>query len=651
MTTYALEPDPTEVDVPAGRPAPRKWGQDVSSMFSGAGQGLKDVVTFPVDVVKKWASASGIDYGDLLKNPSILADAAMRTGGDIAEMAPTIVGATAGGVLTGGNPFGMAGGAALMRGTQGVIKGENPEEFARGVTSAGVGTLAGAGTPELANIPSKAVRRLASSGSRMAGAAEAMEKIPERFGVTDDLVNQKYTDAKNSMTPATPAAPVTNFVSRLQTIKDGIEKNPYTRTRNTALLNDVSTTLDEATSTAGLVKPDELNAAIKGINDKIGSNWNDPPVRGAWKHVLSGLHEDMRAAAASTGDPAFSAYADAIGTARLNFLRRDLEDAINKSGIRETRAKTLLTKPENIRQWITNHPDWQAGVEKSQPGLLDSIRGDLKDLDKITTVSATRLPGSQFGSGRGLIGGAIGYLFRNALGLAPGTAEALGVLGGNLSTGSVNFDPSRTLRAFTRPSTPPSSGGGIAGAGVSAMQTPVGGEGYLPRPAPGRPAPGRAPAPAPEEDDYEGRGTSGLSGELGNLPRPGGGFSSELSVGVQDPSLNQGRNTNIPLLVKGQEDVDALLRGEKPTRKQIGIAIRRAVERGQPLASYDTWQEADAATLARHKKIDEKLAADRTSGAAPSDLPPAAQFSGKMARDPSTGERWVSDGTRWSRMP
>ena len=526
MTTYALEPDPTEVDVPAGRPAPRKWGQSALDMVSGSAQGVKDFVTFPVDVVKKWASSIGIDYGDLLKNPSILADAAVKTGGDIAEMAPTIVGATAGGVLTGGNPFGMAGGAALMRGTQGVIKGESPEEFARGVTSAGLGTLVGAGTPELANIPSATVRRLASSRSRMAGAAEAMDQIPGRFGVSDDLVNQKYADAKNSMTPATPAAPVNNFVSRLQTIKDGIEKNPYTRTRNTGLLNDVTTTLDEATSTAGLVKPDELNAAIKGINDKIGSNWNDPPVRGAWKHVLSGLHEDMRAAAASTGDPAFSAYADAISTARLNFLRRDLEDAINKSGIRETRAKTLLTKPEAIRQWITNHPDWQAGVEKSQPGLLDSIRGDLKDLDAITTVSSTRLPGSQFGSGRGLIGGAVGYLFRNVLGLAPGTAEALGVLGGNVTSGSINFDPSRTMRAFARPNTPPSPGGGVAGAGVGAMATPVGGEGYLPRPAPGR-------------------------------------------------------------------------------------------------------QQAEV----------------------PSDLPDASKFSGKMARDPSTGERWVSDGTRWSRLP
>lgn len=108
--------------------------------------------------------------------------------------------------------------------------------------------------------------------------------------------------------------------------------------------------------------------------------------------------------------------------------------------------------------------------------------------------------------------------------------------------------------------------------------------------------PGAAPHQAPVSP------TDALSGELGILPRPGGGRSTEISITVTDPRLNGGRPTNLPLLVQGQTGVDRLLRGEQWTPEQEEIAVRRAIERvngGAALPAYNSIAEAEAAARQR----------------------------------------------------
>ena len=99
---------------------------------------------------------------------------------------------------------------------------------------------------------------------------------------------------------------------------------------------------------------------------------------------------------------------------------------------------------------------------------------------------------------------------------------------------------------------------------------------------------------------------SALTGELGDLPRPDGGISTELSVTVTDERLNHGQPTNIPLLVQGQQGVDALLGGADPTEWQMEFAINRAAERaamGQALPSYDSIEDAAARERSEEKPI------------------------------------------------
>lgn len=101
--------------------------------------------------------------------------------------------------------------------------------------------------------------------------------------------------------------------------------------------------------------------------------------------------------------------------------------------------------------------------------------------------------------------------------------------------------------------------------------------------------------PQPGEDDAR-------RGELGTLHNPDGSVSTEISITVTDPSLNGGRPTNIPLLVRGQQGVEDLQAGADPTDEQQGIAIRRAVERvknGSSLPSFDTIEQAAAAAAER----------------------------------------------------
>ena len=87
-----------------------------------------------------------------------------------------------------------------------------------------------------------------------------------------------------------------------------------------------------------------------------------------WKQMLGSVHEDMIAAAKSTKDPAFQSYADAIRAARLNFLRQDIQDAIEHAGIVTQRTgQSVITSPGKIEQWMKTNPEWTAAVEKARP--------------------------------------------------------------------------------------------------------------------------------------------------------------------------------------------------------------------------------------------------------------------------------------------
>lgn len=95
------------------------------------------------------------------------------------------------------------------------------------------------------------------------------------------------------------------------------------------------------------------------------------------------------------------------------------------------------------------------------------------------------------------------------------------------------------------------------------------------------------------------------TGELGILQRPGGGISTELSITITEPDINQGKPTNIPLLVKGQTNIDSLLSGEPETDKQIGIAIGRARERvskGGNLPFFESIEQAESEARKRSKE-------------------------------------------------
>jgi GNAT superfamily N-acetyltransferase/predicted RNA methylase len=109
--------------------------------------------------------------------------------------------------------------------------------------------------------------------------------------------------------------------------------------------------------------------------------------------------------------------------------------------------------------------------------------------------------------------------------------------------------------------------------------------------------PALAPAPAPP---------SALDGELGRLDRPDGQQSTEISITVTDPELNQGAPTNIPSLVRGQVDVDALLRGEQVSPKQQRIAIERAKARQAEGAELPAFESIPAAELAARARSDAK---------------------------------------------
>lgn len=98
-----------------------------------------------------------------------------------------------------------------------------------------------------------------------------------------------------------------------------------------------------------------------------------------------------------------------------------------------------------------------------------------------------------------------------------------------------------------------------------------------------------------------------ILGEFGEVQHPGGGVSTELSITVTDPMLNDGKPTNIPTLVKGNEALRDLILSGKFSDSSIDqkvekTAIKRAIERqkeGMKWPSFSTIKEAVSAAEQR----------------------------------------------------
>lgn len=78
-----------------------------------------------------------------------------------------------------------------------------------------------------------------------------------------------------------------------------------------------------------------------------------------------------------------------------------------------------------------------------------------------------------------------------------------------------------------------------------------------------------------------------------SLRNPDGSWSSEISVGVQNPDLNGGRSTTIPSL---------WLVDGKPVRVDDDTAAKYALQSGLAWQSYDTPAAGEAADVAREAR-------------------------------------------------
>lgn len=422
------------------------------------------VMAIPGQVASGLSQAGDIDWRDALANPSQFGSAAVNTMKGLAPAILPAAGAIGGSLVSpgAGTVAGAMGGQWANEAIEQLVSGQpkTPREVLTQGATAGVGALIGAKAPQVAAAaPGAVVRRTASSGSRMAAGERMMDRIPERFGATDDLVSGKYARAEALAKQGTATTPLRNFLSAVDEGYKELATNPIDALRNKQLMGQLE---EVYFSAPGLVRSEQIARVIKDVNEKIRGSMGEE--RGMWKQTLGGLHRDVRAAA-SSGDPAFAAFSDAIHTARLNFLREDLEKAINSLGIRQQRTGTsAVVSPGKIKQWMETHPGWEEAVEKAQPKLLAQIKRDVEDIVPVTNTSGADIPGRNFGSGRGVLGASVAHLFQNTLGLAPGVAEALGAIAGFASRMGVRYPTSLVEKAFTQGRAPVSNIGGVVGA-------------------------------------------------------------------------------------------------------------------------------------------------------------------------------------------
>ena len=378
--------------------------------------------------------------------------------------------------------------------------------------------FAAKGIEAAAKVPG---RLLALPGERHGLAGRMTESILGRFGVDDAMVSRLYAIAGNLSRRSGSTVELPNFADRLRTIRMGIEENPFPEIQDRLLLGKVSRTEQRAMAgtpgqqiptpfqtSAGtpivqtgppsplLVKAHEINSVIKGVNAKIGQA-SDATTRGAWKNILGGLHEDMRAAFRRTGDPAFAAYEQAIAAARKNFLKQDLQEVIYGVAVKFQRTgKEEIASPGGILNWMRRNPEWVESMEKAHPGVLRSIHADLQEVIPIANVTGTRIPGQTYGSGPFWRAGAGGYLALRALGMSHAEAEIGGAVAGLLSQKFGASLPGSYLRTSFRPiQSKPSPAVGRAAVAATRPTEPATEEKSLTGPLTLKPLPKGTPLP------------------------------------------------------------------------------------------------------------------------------------------------------------
>lgn len=276
--------------------------------------------------------------------------------------------------------------------------------------------------------------------------------------------------------PAALNAQLTTMSQRVETILQDIRRNPLGSIRDKEslkVLQGLAKDIKQLSTTGA--SPEQLDGIVKAVNRRIAQA-GDSATEGSWRHILGGVHQDLRTAVATTKDPAFAAYADAIAMARLNFLRQDLEKVIKQVGVRPSRtASSVITSPGPVLQWMKTHPEWVEGVEKAQPGLLAAIRGDLQEIIPITNIRAGGIPGQRYGSGRYALGASAAYLIAKLLGVPPESAASMGALLAGGSTGleaigGLRMSPEYIRRSFApRPTAPASPIGALATTALGEM--------------------------------------------------------------------------------------------------------------------------------------------------------------------------------------
>ncbi len=509
----------------------------------------RELVRFGQDITSipsRLAQAGQIDWGEAVTHPSQLGRAAMETGRQIieplAQALPEISGATIGTLL--GGPGGAPLGAATMRELVGILEGLPARERGQAAGSAMLTTAIGQRVPQALELARKAPGRyLSLPAERHAAAGQILEKIPERFGVTDASVTAAYSNAEQLSRAAAKVredvrvseqaggpildhvrrfreiqteaqtlgeqidtlqragqpvpkqlearldalkeqanpknstimrwlttSPLDTFRSTTRGIAGDLKANPITELRDTRLINRLNRIADQATeaSKKGGATAEGVDRIIKSVNHEISQS--SGAVAGVWKQTLRSLHEDMRTAAETTGNPAFEAYSKAIESARLNFLRQDITEVVNLAANRLQRTgQTGITSPGKIINWMRDNPEWVAAVEKTRPGLLQSIQSDIQAATPIANIRAASIPGVMAGSARPVLGAATGHYLGRLLGLSPGSGEALGAIFGSSGwlmehMGAIQMSPEYIRSSFQPVRRMPSRAGSLAGA-------------------------------------------------------------------------------------------------------------------------------------------------------------------------------------------
>jgi hypothetical protein len=116
-------------------------------------------------------------------------------------------------------------------------------------------------------------------------------------------------------------------------------------------------------------------------------------------------------------------------------------------------------------------------------------------------------------------------------------------------------------------------------------------------------------------------------GYLGPQKLGGGQTATALSQTVTDARINQGKPTNIPLIVPGisQQEIQSIAAGKEPSEEAYERSIAHAqsrIARGEQIPSYGTIDEAVSVSKAESEDRGTRLASAATTPSAPAQVTP-----------------------------